>query len=212
MNIMDKINAYFNKQRVQQQSQTNPVAVDRTTTPPMITPPRENPQPSTQQQLHSYSFRVAGVTANNDLGKDIQGLLKRNGRAYCKENYIPFYSDYTNREILDDNMDGVSEFEELTFENSKLSFVPEPTNPHDINAIKVFITYTDKPIHIGYVPKKETKNLKNILDHKEISFITASFVGGKIKVIEYDYETDKDKVITKELTLGVEITIKYKET
>ncbi|KOS62030.1 hypothetical protein AN161_15575 [Lysinibacillus sp. FJAT-14222] len=65
-------------------------------------------------------------------------------------------------------------------------------------------------MHVGYVPKKCTKKLKNILENKEISNIVAQYVGGKTKEIEYDFEKDKEKVVTNSnLSLGVQIDIRY---
>jgi hypothetical protein len=44
-----------------------------------------------------------------------------------------------------------------------------------------------------------------------IDDIEATFTGGKIKKVDYDFEKDKEVVVIKELTLGVEITVHYKD-
>ncbi|RIJ65499.1 PH domain-containing protein [Rummeliibacillus sp. POC4] len=158
----------------------------------------------------TITFNVAGVTKENDQGKDIQKLLQQEGKQYCKENEIDLYNGLTNKEIIEFG-DGTSEFEDLYLSDEEVIFIPEPTNPYDENAIKVFLKYgeNESPTHIGYVPINKTKELQLILDTKNVSLIDAHYVGGKIKELEYDYETDKDKVVVKELTLGIEISITY---
>ncbi len=46
-------------------------------------------------------------------------------------------------------------------------FVPEPTNPHDKDAIQVVVTTPGEPIHIGYVPKELTKYIRPLVDQFE---------------------------------------------
>ena len=116
----------------------------------------------------------------------------------------------TNKEILEYVFE-VSEFVDLEFKDTEISFVPEPTNAYDPNAIKVFIDYGNEGIHhIGYVPKKDTLKLREILDSKSVLSITACYVGGKVKESDYDLEKDKDIVVTNELTSGVKVEIKYR--
>jgi len=182
--------------------------ITNTQTVETITPTQNRPQEPVDYKL--FNFNVAGVTAENDKGKDIQRLLKRYGKLHCEENGIELFGGYTNRELIEDGI-SISEFDGLDFVNSEVSFVPEPTNEYDPNAIKVFIDFGNEEIHhVGYVPKKHTSKLNDILNSQETINIVASYVGGKIKEIDYDFEKDKDVVITKELTLGVEIVIKYK--
>lgn len=163
------------------------------------------------EQLEKFTFNVAGVTAKNDKNKDIQSLLKRNGKLHCKEFSIDLYSGYTNKDILD-FVNEVYEFADLEFIDDEISFVPEPTNEYDANAIKVFIDFGEAgKHHIGYVPKKHTATLNEILNNRDIRVIEASYVGGKLKEIDYDFEKDKDVVVVNDtLTQGVEIEIRYK--
>lgn len=165
------------------------------------------PNPNQAENNLILSFNVSGVTMLNDKNKDIQKLLRKYGKSYCEENFIELYGGYTNKDILDYVFE-VSEFEGLEFVNEEISFVPEPTNEYDPNAIKVFIDFGNDGVHhIGYVPKKLTSTLNEILINQNIINVVASYVGGKIKETEYDFEKDKDVVVTKELTLGVEIVI-----
>lgn len=162
-----------------------------------------------KKDFNIFVFNVAGVTMENDKNKDIQKLLKRNGKLFCEEQGIELFSGYSNKEIIEYSQE-VSEFEDLYLSDDEISFVPEPTNEYDPNAIKIFLEFgSEGTHHVGYVPKKSTKELQNILDTKKVIYIEAKYVGGKIKNIEYDFEKDKDVVVPKELSLGIEISIKY---
>lgn len=176
---------------------------------PTQTNKQENASPAPTSSTR-FTFNVAGVTKQNDKNKDIQKLLRRFGKLYCEENLIELYGGYTNKDILEYVFE-VSEFVDLEFKDTEISFVPEPTNAYDPNAIKVFIDYgNEEKHHIGYVPKKHTSELKEILDSKSVLALTACYVGGKFKESDYDLEKDKDIVVTNELTLGVEVKIMYK--
>ena len=178
---------------------------------PTQTSKQEKAIPTPTVDSRRFTFNVAGVTQHNDKNRDIQKLLRRFGKLYCEENLIELYGGFTNKDILE-YVSEVSEFEDLEFKDNEISFVPEPTNEYDPNAIKVFIDYGNEEIHhIGYVPKKHTAELKNLLDSKNVLAITACYVGGKIKETDYDLEKDKDIVVTNELTSGVKVEIKYKE-
>lgn len=159
-------------------------------------------------KLDSFEFNVAGVTAKNENKKDIQKVLRQQGKLYAEENSIDLYAGYKNKEIIEDDLE-VAEFEDLIFYHDHISFVPEPTNQYDPNAIKVFIKYEEEPIHIGYVPKEKNIEFNKILDNEDVRRIEAQYVGGKIKSVEYDSNKDKDIVVTEELTLGVEVKVFY---
>lgn len=160
-----------------------------------------------------FSFRTAGISLENDKGKDIQSTLQRYARKYCKENDIDLFGGYTNKEILEDYFlsEGVSEFCDLSFDNKQVIFVPEPDNPYDKNAIKIYLDFDFDQLHIGYVPKKYTKKLMNIINTKEVVSFDGKIIGGNIKEMVMDDYTDKWKVEKKQLTLGFEIDIIYKE-
>ena len=50
--------------------------------------------------------------------------------------------------------------------------IPEPDNKHDKNAIKVIVS----GIHVGYVPRNLTANVKNIMDKFNVYEIDAYFI------------------------------------
>ncbi|QHA20667.1 hypothetical protein GPA05_22995 [Bacillus toyonensis] len=102
----------------------------------------------------------------------------------------------------------VSEFEDVEF-GDYISFVKDPDNEFDKNAIKVIVNLDDKEFHIGHVPKKQNVEIGKLLESESITSISANFVGGKTKSVDYDDEKDKDVVIITELTLGVLITLRF---
>ncbi len=156
---------------------------------------------------NTLTFNVAGVTFENDKGKDIQALLRRIARAIAKENYIDSYGGYTNKELLEFSGEA-SEFEDVEF-GDYISFVKDPDNEFDKNAIKVIVNLDAKEFHIGYVPKEQNIEVGKLLDSDSIINILADFVGGKTKSVDYDYEKDKDVIVITELTLGVLINLRF---
>lgn len=165
------------------------------------------PLPIELDTSNPLTFNVAGVTFDNDKGKDIQSLLKRIARAIAKEYNIESYGGYTNKELLEMWVEA-SEFEDVEF-GDYISFVKDPDNEFDKNAIKVIVNLDNKEFHIGHVPKKQNVEIGKLLDSESIISISANFVGGKTKSVDYDYEKDKDVVIITELTLGVLINLRF---
>ncbi|MEE8670420.1 MAG: HIRAN domain-containing protein [Heyndrickxia coagulans] len=165
--------------------------------------------PKPQPPKKSITFNVAGVTFENDKGKEIQPLLRRIAREIAKEQDVESFGGWTNKDILE-YMAEVSQFEDVMF-GDYVSFEKDLDNEFDQNAIKVMANLNDKQFHIGYVPKDNNVQVGKLLDDGLIDKIAASFVGGKTKEIDYDFEKDKDVVVVKELTLGVEITLILKE-
>ncbi|EDZ49214.1 MULTISPECIES: HIRAN domain-containing protein [Bacillus] len=166
------------------------------------------PLPIELDTSNPLTFNVAGVTFDNDKGKDIQPLLKRIARAIAKEYNIESYGGYTNKELLEMWIEA-SEFEDVEF-GDYISFVKDPNNEFDKNAIKVIVNLDGKEFHIGHVPKKQNIEIGKLLDSESITSISANFVGGKTKSVDYDDEKEKDVVVITELTLGVLITLRFK--
>ena len=63
-----------------------------------------------------------------------------------------------------ENTKGLRAFEDLSCE-----LIPEPTNEHDPNAIKVIV----EGKHIGYVPADQCEEVRTILDTKNIKYMDA---------------------------------------
>lgn len=158
--------------------------------------------------LNTINFKVAGVTFENEEGKDVQKEIKRILNEYKKNDYFgELYGGYTNSEIKEMDLN-VSEYEGYKF---PAKIVGDEYNGE--NCFKIYFkTYNDEYVHIGYVPKSNLDELTEWLTKEDISIKgTLEVVGGKYKyceLYEEDYE-EKERVATKELTYGIEISMDF---
>lgn len=139
-----------------------------------------------------FKFRVAGVTKPNDKGKNIQTLIRELVDQEIEMNDYS-YDDMTDKEIIDFGRDV---YETDLNGNNEIELVFEPDNRYDTNAIKVI---HEDIGHIGYVSKQDTAKVKQLLDKG--CHIAWNLLGGNVKY------TDDNKVKTKTLTYGIEITL-----
>lgn len=68
------------------------------------------------------------------------------------------------------------------FINEPVELRPEPTNPHDPNAIMVLINN----VHVGYVPKNDIQRVRDFLPHTQS--ISAQIKGGEYRVVYSETE------------------------
>ncbi|VXC20599.1 hypothetical protein BACI349Y_590001 [Bacillus sp. 349Y] len=165
------------------------------------------------EPYNEIRFRVAGVTKTNEYQKQIQSIIKKITKGYKDEDYIESFEGYSNREIIEYMYEG-TEFEGQ-YLRDVIKLVPEPDNPYDENAIKVYLKdVTGEHHHIGYVGKNINRKVNKVLSHSEnkIEYIEAEFTGGKCKSVEYNYEKDQDRVEVKELSRGIHINVFYSES
>ncbi|MBU5342294.1 HIRAN domain-containing protein [Caldifermentibacillus hisashii] len=153
-------------------------------------------------------YRVAGVTKENDKGINIQDLLKRLANGYKKNDYIESWEGLTKREMIECYMEQ-SEFEGQTISNV-IRFEPEPDNPYDPNAIKVFMKDVNGiEHHVGYIRREDTQEIKEQMQREDFKYIAVSFTGGKYRSVDYDVDTDKEVINEEELTRGLELTLVF---
>lgn len=81
------------------------------------------------------------------------------------------------------------------FRETEAQLVPEPTNPHDANAIKVLVD----GVHVGYIPANRCIEIKKRLSG--IKSITAKLYGG-----DYKYHSDNE-VFKTEANFSIELYI-----
>ena len=67
--------------------------------------------------------------------------------------------------------------------------VPEPDNPHDPNAIKIMIGEKK----VGYIAAKDCEHLLNVINNDLALNIHCEVSGGKYKMVNEDYDYEKDK-------------------
>ena len=84
--------------------------------------------------------------------------------------------------------------------NKPVKLIPEPTNKHDRNAVQVVIAGE----LVGYISQDDNKKVLDILNHREIKYISSFISGGEYKVASY-----KAGSIKKEETIKVSVKIGY---
>lgn len=113
---------------------------------------------------------------------------------------------YTKRELIDLGLTDERIYE-LTFSPQDVQLIEEPDNPHDPNAIKVVID----GVHVGYIKSGSTAHVKKLMNNRKIQKITAKIGGGKFKLVESEYDDEKDREIytltTDEVNYSVSIWI-----
>lgn len=115
--------------------------------------------------------RVAGVTYHEDE------ILALSSAAW--------YFDDMEKGDLEDG----EKFYELSFKEGPVSLVPEPSNPHDKNAIMVLIDGH----HVGYIKSGSCAHYLNLIRAGRILDIKADIRGGRwIALFDDDVERDSD--------------------
>lgn len=162
-----------------------------------------------KKKIKNIEFKVAGVTKENEKGKDIQEILKRVANQYKKEYELESFNGMTNKEIIEDYLSNLGEFEgQYLFDKIKL--IIDVNNKYDENAIKIYLMDPEGiEHHVGFVKRDSNKILKYEILHNTIKTTSVEFTGGKYKTVDYDFEKDKDVVTTEELTRGLYINVAF---
>lgn len=129
---------------------------------------------SVKTQYTKLKFNVAGVSYKQ---KEILSIAKEN---------LEF--EYSKSEIIEECLEDEKIFE-YTFSVDKTELVPEPENPHDPKAIKVIMNGA----HVGYIKAGSCARVKNLLASGKVIRIDGSIGGGNYKMLESEYDLDKDK-------------------
>ncbi len=160
-----------------------------------------------KDNFKTIKFNVAGVTFDNPDGKNRQTVIRKILNSYKKAGYYSAYGGYSAKEIKEMYLT-VFEYEDFILEDIHIL----ETSYKDELAYEVHLMDINENYHlIGYVPKENISELKNYLDNYSIEKITATFVGGKYKEVDYsDDDLDKEIIVIKdELDLGVVINIAF---
>lgn len=159
------------------------------------------------------SYKLSGVTYDNENGKDIQREIAKILRKYVSEGLIDkedMFLGYDNSDIKDMDI-CVSQYENIAF-NAKI----KKDTFEGKTCVKVYIENADKKTytHIGYIPKKhkQIQEVIDIINNNENIGLTLYVTGGKNKRcrVETDDEyNEKYYVETVELTYGFNLFIEY---
>lgn len=177
--------------------ETNPTIINNEVGGNNITDKIIIPYSDTPKYEKYYTY-VAGVMHENNQGLEIQKIL----RDYISENYdTNDFADWTNKELIEFGYD-IWEYD-LT-EIDTVSFELDPSNKYDNTAINVI---HEEMGHIGYIPKKDKKGFNEFMGEYPNCKIQIDFKGGRYKHVDYDYESDKDKVYTETKPYYVDIEL-----
>jgi len=119
-------------------------------------------------------YRVAGVEYYLD-----------NLMSMMEPNYL--YA-YKKQELIDACRTNENVYKQ-TVNTDQLELVPEPTNPHDRNAIMVQLGGK----LVGYIPAADCEHVLEIIRDDRIISLTCQVEGGKYKMVDEDYDCMKDK-------------------
>lgn len=157
--------------------------------------------------MQKMEFKVNGITFENEDGKDIQKLIKKELKELFENGLIEEkWEGYTNSEIKEMDLE-VWEYSDVDFFIKIKEDVFEGKK-----CVKVYIENNDgNYIHIGYIPKKCLKEYeeksKNAIKISGVGELT----GGKLKKcvwIEDDYE-EKETVETVDFNYGMTVELSF---
>lgn len=69
-----------------------------------------------------------------------------------------------------------------TYINKPVKLIPEPKNPHDKNAVAVYVAGEQ----VGYIPAEDAPHVRQVLSSKKIKYISSFIGGGDYKVVSED--------------------------
>lgn len=146
-------------------------------------------------------FKVKGVTFENEDGKDIQKIIKKELRELQENGLIgEKYEGYSNSEIKEMDLN-VQEYSDVSFNVKVKEDVFE-----EKACVKIYIEKLDGDyVHVGYMPKKLLKEYNQFKHDGDEIIGVAELTGGRYKhciYYEEDYE-EKEEVETVELDYGL---------
>lgn len=150
---------------------------------------------------------VAGTKYKNSDGSNRQNIIKN----YVKDNHDSDsfdkndYEYVSNREIEEESR--ILDIEYYQYELTEYDSIKlerEPDNPYDENAIKII---HDEMGQIGYIPRKDTEKVSQILSNKELEVsYKIILLGGRYKY----FDTNSYKVRIKSKPFNFDLHITYK--
>lgn len=152
------------------------------------------------QKRYKGKFNVAGTSFRTDAVVEMIKFIYQSGSAEP-------YGGYSGRELKEILEDGEPFYKYQHYYTSDVSFVPEPDNKYDPNAVLVVV---GGKIEVGYVPKEYLEIVRNVLDCEGLKIdVLASIIGGPYKRLDFI----EDKVISeKNPNLGVQLQVTISET
>jgi hypothetical protein len=129
-------------------------------------PEGQTKQPDTQRpKKETKGHKVAGTSFRQDAFSELNKELN--------PDYNLSKSQLINAGLVDEFV------YQYTFNPKSVELMPEPSNEHDPNAIKVVVD----GVHIGYIKKGSCAHIRNLMANDGIKSIEAKIYGGKYKVV-----------------------------
>lgn len=129
-------------------------------------PEVQTKQPETQRpKKETKGHKVAGTSFRQDAFSELKKELN--------PDYNLSKSQLINAGLVDEFV------YQYTFNPQSVELMPEPSNEHDPNAIKVVVD----GVHIGYIKKGSCAHIRNLMANNGIKSIEAKIYGGKYKVV-----------------------------
>lgn len=150
-------------------------------------------------------FKVKGVTFENEDGKNIQSIIKKEIKELKDNDLIgEKYEGYTNAEIKEMDLN-VQEYSDVIFDVKLV----EDTFEGKL-CVKVYIeTEQGSYVHVGYMPKNLLNQYKQYKTDNDKLIGIATLTGGRYKYCNYDDEDyEEGKIETKQLDYGLLVEIK----
>lgn len=163
------------------------------------------------------SFR-ASMTMNYDVGfstfatgMNFEGRSDKFNRLVKKiaqdDQFFDKYEGLTGRDLKEELeiMDKIYEYPITDIPG--VTLVKEDDNPYDDKAIKVMIDneYIND-FHVGYIPKKHNRQVRDIMDGKYS--VRASASGGSYKALDYDgFDEERIKTFKKRFYMDIRIFV-----
>ena len=145
-----------------------------------------------------FKTTVSGVIFKNKDGISRQDIIKQYVEDTADTDYR--YDDLTNKDIKDDMLDSVFEYE--IYGIDEIDFIKEPNNEFDENAIKVCLKNYGQ---VGYISKSDNIQFGKLLDEYKKYETELRIKGGNMKY----YDLDSDSVKKKKLSYGIDIDVNF---
>lgn len=110
--------------------------------------------------------------------------------------------EYSKKQIIENGMED-EEIYQYFFRTFPAKFVYEPENPHDSNAIAIYVA-NEK---IGYVKRGETAHVRELIESGKLDSAYCDIDGGPFK----RYDSESETMETKDLNFGASVTMRIKD-
>lgn len=125
--------------------------------------------------VNTMEFNITGVTFENDNKQDIQQKIKQILNEYKKFDDIELFGGYTDKEMLEEGILEINEFDEVIFECKIVEGVYKKEK-----CFKVYIkNYNNEYVHVGYVPKSQIDELSRWLSRKDLTYNKYCEIAGR---------------------------------